>query len=104
MQSINTSAVNSWFLVAFLGTSVASMAMVVLAVWRWSHPSSMFLLLAGLIYRVGALLLTIFFNVPMNESLASLTAATPDSAGTAWNHVRTIACVAATALLMAGLD
>jgi uncharacterized membrane protein len=66
----------------------------------------------GLLYVVGTFLVTIVFNVPLNETLATLN---PESAGavnlwhdylsrwTAWNHVRTISALAATASLTIAL-
>jgi uncharacterized membrane protein len=113
MQSINAAVTNSWFLAVFLGTSIASFATAVLAIWQWSNPAAVFLLVGGIIYLTGAFLVTMVFNVPLNESLASLSPTAPDRSvawtaylthWTIWNHVRTIACTAATALLMLGLD
>jgi uncharacterized membrane protein len=61
-----------------------------------------------LLYIGGAILVTMLCNVPRNNALAAVQ---PDSAGgdqlwadyirtwTAWNHVRTFACLAAAALL-----
>jgi uncharacterized membrane protein len=52
------------------------------------------------------------FNVPMNEALASLSPTDPDRAArwssyladwTTWNHVRTLASLAAAALLTLGV-
>ena len=57
-------------------------------------------------YLVGTVLVTLAFNVPRNEALAKVTPADPDAADrwahyvagwTAWNHVRTVAALAAAA-------
>ncbi|MGH8491303.1 MAG: anthrone oxygenase family protein [Gammaproteobacteria bacterium] len=64
------------------------------------------LLIASALYLVGTVLVTIVFNVPKNEALASVARAHPDGASlwagyvaswTAWNHVRTAASLAAAA-------
>jgi uncharacterized membrane protein len=86
-----------------------------LAVWAVTHlgerPST--LVLAGCaLYLVGTIGTTIVFNVPLNNRLAALG---PQSAGaedlwskylaawTAWNHVRTVAALAATLALTVAL-
>jgi uncharacterized membrane protein len=113
MQSINIAAVNSWFLGAFLGTSAACVLVIVAALSRWSDPSAVFLLLGAVAYLAGCFLVTVVFNVPMNDALASLSPTAPDRAAqsasyladwTTWNHVRTVASLAAAALLIVGLD
>ncbi len=113
MQSINIAAVNSWFLVAFLGTAALSGATVVAALVQWSEPFALFLLLGGLAYLAGCFLVTIVFNVPMNDALAALPVTAPDRADrwrtylahwTTWNHVRTVASLVAAALLSIGLS
>ena len=113
MQSINVAAVNSWFLAAFLGTSAACLLVIVAAIIQWTDPSTAFLLPGALTYLAGCLLVTMVFNVPMNDNLAALSPAAPDRAArwddylanwTTWNHVRTAASLAASALLIVGLE
>jgi uncharacterized membrane protein len=95
MRSINRVAVTPLFMGALFGTAAAC------------------LVLAGSgAYLFGVVAVTAAFNVPRNEALAL---ADPKSAAgdqlwqryavewTAWNHVRTVAGAAASALLMAGL-
>jgi len=110
MQSINIFAVKSWFLVAFLGTAVACGFAIVFSFLRWSEASSL-LLEGGAIFLIGCFLVTIVFNVPMNNALAAMPADHPGRATRwadyvtkwiRWNHVRTIASLAAAILLMAG--
>jgi uncharacterized membrane protein len=57
-------------------------------------------------YLVRSLLVTLVFNVPKNEALASVAPANPEGASlwtdylskwTAWNHVRAAAALAAAA-------
>jgi uncharacterized membrane protein len=113
MQSINVLAVNSWFLAAFLGTAALCVLVIVAALVQWSEPFAVFLLLGGLAYLAGCFLVTVVFNVPMNNALAALPAAAPDRVDrwttylanwTTWNHVRTVASLAASALLTVGLN
>ena len=112
MQSINVAVLGSWFLAAFLGTAVACLLVVVAAIIQWSDPSAIFRLLGAVAYLVGCFLVTMVCNVPMNEALASLSPTAPDRAArwasylagwTSWNHLRTLASLAASALLILGL-
>lgn len=111
MQSINVSVVKSWFLAAFLGTSAACGVVVILALVRWSEPSAILFVTGGGVFLAGVFLVTMICNVPMNNALASLPPTDPDGATrwaayvanwTAWNHLRTIASLAAAVLLIAG--
>jgi uncharacterized membrane protein len=113
MQSINVAAVNSWFLAAFLGTAALSAATVVAALLQWSEPFALFLLLGGLAYLAGCFLVTIVFNVPMNDALAALPVTAPDRADrwttylahwTTWNHIRTVASILAALVLTLALS
>jgi uncharacterized membrane protein len=113
MQSINVLAVNSWFLVAFLGTAGFCIVTMIAAIVQWSEPFAIFLLLGGLLYLAGCFLVTMVFNVPMNDALAALAPTAPDRAArwanyvtnwTLWNHVRTAASLLAAALLAVGLS
>jgi uncharacterized membrane protein len=64
-------------------------------------------LLAGaLLYLVGTIFVTIAFNVPLNNKLASVKPSSTEgasvwahylSAWTSWNHLRTVAAFAAAA-------
>lgn len=113
MQSINVAVFNPWFMGAFFGTAAACVLVVVFSLLRWSGPEAVYLLSGGLVYLIGTILVTIVFNVPRNNALAT---ADPDSAGgarlwagyvtswTAWNHVRTAAALAAAVLLTFALS
>ena len=113
MQSINVFAINSWFLVAFLGTAGFCVATMIAAVTQWSEPFAIFLVLGGVLYLAGCFVVTMVFNVPMNEALAALPPTAPDrterwasyvGGWTTWNHVRTAASLLAAALLAIGLS
>jgi hypothetical protein len=55
---------------AFFGTAVAYD--VVFSLWRWREPGAVCLLAGSTLYLVGSLLVTALFNVPRNETLASI--------------------------------
>ena len=112
MQSINVAIINPVFLAAFFGTAAACALVVIASLLRWHDPGAVYLLVGGALYLVGSLLVTMVFNVPKNDALASVAPADPDSASlwasylakwTAWNHVRTAATLAAAASLTIGL-
>jgi uncharacterized membrane protein len=73
-----------------------------------SPPGTLHVLAASVLYLVGTILVTIRFNVPLNNELAVVPADSRDDDGTwtrylavwtKWNHVRTAAALAAAALL-----
>lgn len=104
MQSINVAVLNPWFLGAFFGTALACLLAVASGLWRWGGRDAAYLISGGLLYLVGTFLVTVAFNVPRNNALAAVSAARPEgealwsqyvSGWTAWNHVRTVAALAA---------
>ena len=108
MQSINITVINPLFMGAFFGTAAACVLVVVLSLLRWSGPEAVYLLTGGLVYLIGAILVTMAFNVPRNNALAAADPQSADGARlwagyvtswTAWNHVRTAAALAAAVLL-----
>jgi uncharacterized membrane protein len=104
MQTINIVVLNPIFLGVFFGTAILSIVLDIVALLRWPEPGSGYLLAGSLLYFVGTFLVTLVFNVPLNNRLAAVN---PDSAEgkavwthylrvwTAWNHVRTVAPLAA---------
>ena len=112
MQSISVTILNPVFFTVFFGTVATSLLLGVAAILRWDEPSSVYLLAGSLLYILCSLLVTIFFNVPLNDGLAAVA---PDSAEGAaswarylaawmpWNHLRTIGCLAATAAFILAL-
>jgi uncharacterized membrane protein len=112
MNSINSTILKSLFMPFFFGTTLVSLILAIVGVVRWGEPGTMAMLAGGLIYVAGMFLCTMFFNVPLNNALASVD---PASAGAAplwarylkdwtfWNHLRTISSTAASALYVASL-
>jgi uncharacterized membrane protein len=112
MKSINVVVLNPLFLGVFLGTAVGSVALVISSLLGWEKPGAALVLAGGVLYLVGTLLVTIACNVPRNDALAALDPVGAESAQfwtnyirvwTAWNHVRTIAAIAASGLMMIAL-
>jgi uncharacterized membrane protein len=112
MQSINVTVLNPVFFAAFFGTAALCAVTLVLALLRWGQSGAGYLLAGSLLYLAGTIFVTMAFNVPLNNRLAR---ANPDSAEgaqlwtrylsswTAWNHVRTIASLAAAACFIVAL-
>jgi uncharacterized membrane protein len=107
MQSINITAINPLFMIALFGTAFACLFLAVSVLFKWHQPSTFYLLAGSLLYLIGAIAVTIAFNVPLNDALAIVKPDSPEGATlwaryltdwTFWNHVRTIASLAAAAL------
>ena len=106
MQSINIVVLRSLFMAAFLGTAAVCVLASIYSLFRLQEPGVVYLLVGSVLYLVGSFLVTIVFNVPRNEALAKLAPTDPTSTSlwsgyvaswTAWNHVRTLAALAAAA-------
>ena len=113
MQSINVTVVNPVFFFAFFGTAVAALILAIAALAGWSPPRSAYLLAGALLYLAGTILVTMVFNVPLNDKLAAAGAKSAEGASvwqtylsnwTAWNHVRTIAALGACASFILALS
>lgn len=108
MQSINVAVINPWFLGPFLGTAAACAFLAVSSLLAWQRPGAVSLLAGSLLYLAGTFLVTMVCNVPRNNALAAADPASAEGARlwadylrswTAWNHVRTVAALAAAAAL-----
>ncbi len=109
MQAINITIINPLFFLVFLGTALASVILAITALPRLSSPSTILLLIGCVLYIVGTFGVTMAFNVPLNNRLAVLDPSTAQAAEfwheyvsswTQWNHVRTIAAILASFLLI----
>jgi uncharacterized membrane protein len=109
MRSINALIRTPVFFFAFFG----ALAFPLLAALIAPRRSVMLLALGGaLAYGLGAFLVTVAVNVPLNDALAAATPSVENAAQlwrdygprwTAWNHLRTAASIVAFALLTAAL-
>jgi uncharacterized membrane protein len=113
MQAINVDVLNRWFFAAFFGTALCCLVLAVSSFFRWHKPDAIYLFAGSLFYLVGTILVTILFNVPLNDGLAAVdptnAAAGPIWANylktwTLWNHVRTAAAFAAAASFSVALS
>jgi uncharacterized membrane protein len=112
MNQINETVVRPGFMLAFVGTAIVALVLGVHAVLNWGDRRATFLLVAGGLYVVGCFILTMVHHVPLNDHLAKVD---PSSAAAAsewrhyfdhwvpWNHVRTVAPLASTALYAVAL-
>ncbi len=112
MQSINIVVLNPWFMAAFFGTAAVCVVTLVLSLSRLPDLRAMFMLAGSVLYLVGCIVVTLVCNVPRNNALAAVAPTDATSANlwdgyvsgwTAWNHVRTIASLAAAALFTVAL-
>jgi uncharacterized membrane protein len=112
MQSINVVVINPLVMAALFGTALACGVLVIASFVEWGDPYSVYLLVGGLVYLVGAVVLTGAYHVPRNDALATLDPNGADAAShwdryvkewTAWNHMRTIAPLASATLLTVAL-
>ncbi len=71
MQSINIVVINPWFMGAFFGTALACLVLVVSPLFRLNESSAIDLLIGSLLYLIGTIAVTMVFNVPRNDALAS---------------------------------
>jgi uncharacterized membrane protein len=108
MQSINITAINPLFMTALFGTAAICLFLSVASLLKWHQLSSNYLLVGGLLYLIGTILVTIFFNVPLNDALAKVDPSSAEGAKlwasylanwTAWNHVRMVTALAAAGMI-----
>lgn len=110
MQSINEAVQNPIFFITFFISPIAA-AISALVLWRSGNTgAALWVAGGGLTYLLGAFLLTVQINVPMNNALALADAAASNAETiwreyserwTFWNSVRTAASTLA--MLMIGI-
>ena len=105
MQQINVAIINPWFFISFFGALVFTALAAVLHL-RGDGRGVLPWIAAALVLYVATLVITIGFNVPLNNELAA--AGDPDritnlaavrerfeAAWVRWNIARTVACTVA---------
>jgi uncharacterized membrane protein len=115
MRAINVEAnSNPAFLLGYFGAAILSVAVGVLAVIQLRQPGS-WVLLVGAVLGILAAIITMAFNVPLNDHLdavnpVGLSAADAArewqaylSTWTNWNHVRTATSFIAAVVLLIGV-
>lgn len=107
MVSINRAILRSLFMPVFFGTALLSLALGGYALAQWT-AASCWLLAGAAIYLVGGVGVTMIWNVPLNDRIDRADPAADNAAlwalyrarWTRWNHVRTLACLAAAGLFI----
>ncbi len=112
MQSINIVVQNWLCSLLFFGTGLASVYLIIWSLMNLEEEGAAYVLAGGLLYVLGGLGVTAAFNVPLNNKLAKVESASEEGrllwqkfvpVWMAWNHVRTVACMAASVSFVAGL-
>jgi uncharacterized membrane protein len=112
MNAINATILHSLFMPLFFGTTLASLALFLIGLIRWSQLGGRLMAAGGFIYVAGMFLCTVLANVPLNNSLAAAAHANDAVAPvwaaylkywTLWNHLRTVSSTAAGVLYMAAI-
>ncbi|MBA8905590.1 MULTISPECIES: DUF1772 domain-containing protein [Aminobacter] len=102
MQQINVTIINPLFMLVFMGMVVLSLVLGAKAIFSWSEAGAAWLLAGSVAYLVGCFLVTMVFNVPLNDAIAAVDPASAEGAAMwtrylkewlPWNHVRTVACL-----------
>ena len=115
MRGINAEAQgNAPFLALFTGSALLALGVGAAAVARWSGRGSGYVLVGAALGTV-AFIVTVAINVPLNDRLAALDPTGLSAADAlrewraylgpwaAWNHVRTVAPLLASVLMLLGL-
>ena len=115
MRGMNAEAnTSASFLLAYLGAAVLAFVVGIVAVVQLRRPGRRWILI-GAVFGVLAAIITMAFNVPLNDHLDGVDPhglSTGDAARewlayhqpwTAWNHVRAVTAFVAAALMLFGL-
>ncbi|MET4427935.1 putative membrane protein [Mycolicibacterium sp. 624] len=115
MRGMNAEAqANAPFLMLFVGSALLALGVGIAAALRLSTPGAPYVL-AGAALGLVAFVVTMAFNVPLNNRLDAVDPAVLSTAEavrqwrdylvpwTAWNHVRTVAPLVGSALILVGL-
>jgi uncharacterized membrane protein len=112
MQSINTTILNPLFSLVFMGTTLLCLILGIVSFLKLGTDSATYMLAGCILYFFGVILVTIVFNVPLNNSLEAVVPGSSEGAllwthylksWMPWNHVRTIASLAALASFIIAL-
>lgn len=106
MQSINLAVMNLSFAIQLFGTTLLCLFLAGWALRNLSLAGSGYVLTGALFYLLGSIFVTFVFNVPRNDALDLVNPASAEGARMwasfvapwiAWNHVRTIGSLVASA-------
>jgi uncharacterized membrane protein len=115
MRGINVEAnSNPVFLLGYFGATILALVVGVIAAIQLRQPGS-WVVLVGAVFAIFAAVITMVFNVPLNNHLDTVNPvglSAEDAARewqaylstwTAWNHARTVASFVGAALMLVGL-
>jgi uncharacterized membrane protein len=112
MQSINITAINPLFMTALFGTAATCLLLIVSTLSKLSQPDAVYLLVGSLLYLIGTVGVTMLGNVPLNNALAIVDPNSTEGETlwakyltdwTFWNHIRTLAALAASVTFIISL-
>jgi uncharacterized membrane protein len=112
MNSINKLAVAPVFMIALFGTAVACAVLGVWAVVSGGERPAALVLAGCALFLLGAIVVTMAANVPLNDALMNVDPEAADAATrwssfladwTPWNHARAVTAIAPSGLLIAAL-
>jgi uncharacterized membrane protein len=112
MNAINVTVINPLFMTALFSTGLLCLVVGVYALFNWSMDGALLLLGGAILYFVGNVVVTMVFNVPLNNALAAVDPASADGAAVwtrylsewvTWNTVRTVTALAASAAFIVAL-
>jgi len=112
MNSINITVITPTFMTALFGTGLICLVLIAAALLGWSQSGTHWLLAGAVIYFVGNPIVTMVFNVPLNDALAAVDPASANGAAVwanhlnqwvMWNHVRTITAIVSMACFIFAL-
>jgi uncharacterized membrane protein len=112
MQSINVVVINPIFLGVLFGTAALALFLGFGAMRHLSDSGAIWIMAGAGLYVIGTVLVTMVFNVPLNNALAAVDPASSEGAAvwtnylkswTNWNHVRTLAALAASGAFISAL-
>lgn len=112
MQSINETILNAVFGVAFVGAVVVPVITAVVLVLRGDLTAQygLVFLVGVVMYLAGTFAVTMIVHIPMNESIATWSTASPPDDWMAvrtrwarWNHIRTTAAIISFVLYLAAI-
>lgn len=106
MQSINVTVINPLFALLLFGLVPLCLYLAIIVMLDGNMPGARYILAGSALYLFGAFLVTFAFNIPLNDALEAVEADSPEAAAlwpryvskwTAWNHVRTVGALLASA-------
>ncbi|MEU7580615.1 anthrone oxygenase family protein [Streptomyces sp. NPDC041068] len=112
MNRINVAAVTPPFMAIFLGATGLCAVLAVVTFVLWPEEGTVELLVGCALYLIGSFGVTVAANIPRNDALAKVDPDSEEGAAywrtyvkewTAWNHVRGVASIGATAAFVLAL-